>query len=81
MHIQTHENDARVLLHLNSYSVIQISDLPAAPIWEINTRLLSSSNRTIGARLRIRWNAIWPEEHDTVSELRAAQQNFIQVLR
>jgi hypothetical protein len=80
MRIHTHENNARLLFHLNSFSVIQISDLPAARLWEFDTRLLSSQNRIIGAEFRIRWNAIWPEPDDTIDELRAAQQNFIEIL-
>jgi hypothetical protein len=80
MRICSHENNARLLFHLNTFSVIQITDFPAAPIWEIDTRILTAQHRTIGARFRIRWNAIWPEPNDTVEELRAASKNFIELI-
>ncbi|MCC9603365.1 hypothetical protein LOC67_22680 [Stieleria sp. JC731] len=80
MRIYTHENRARLLFHLNAYSVIQISDLPAAPLWEISTRLLSFENRIVNAEFRIRWNAISPEPHDTIDELREALHQFIEIL-
>lgn len=80
MRIHTHENQARLLFHLNGLSVIQITDLPGAPIWEIDTRLLRGRSRMLGAEFRIRWNAIWPEPDDTGEELQAAQRNFLGIL-
>ena len=77
MRVCSYENDARLLFHLNALSVIQITDLPATPIWEIDTRILKAQHRSLGARFRIRWKAIWPEQNDTVEKLRAASKNFI----
>ena len=71
MRITEYENDAILLFHLNDVSVIQISDLPMQPTWEIPRRVLRGDNRRFGARFRIRWHGVWPEASDSIDELRA----------
>ena len=78
MRFKTYENSARLLFHLNGWSVIQLTDMPQPPLWEILTNQLPLEHRHLGAEFRIRWRAIYPDPTDTIEELRVARSQWLE---
>jgi hypothetical protein len=78
MRFRTYENSARLLFHLNGWSVIQLTDVPGPPQFEVLTHQIPLEHRQLGSEFRIRWRAIYPDPTDTIDELRAATSQWLE---
>ena len=85
MRVNTHENWARVLCHLNAgFLRVEMTDAVGdrinMPNFEVPKDNIPPHLRAVGSRFLLRWSAIWPEDHDTVDEYRDAMSKSFEVV-
>ena len=85
MRVNTYENWARVLCHLNGgFLRVEITDAAGdrinMPNFEVPVDNIPPHLRGIGSRFLLRWSVIWPEEHNTIDEQRAAMAKSFEVI-
>jgi hypothetical protein len=83
--INTHENRARVVHHLDgAYTMVEITDDEGArlnmPNFHMPTDVIPVRLRRIGSRFVLRWRTVWPEDGDSVDDLRAEHARAYEVI-
>lgn len=85
MKIITHENWAVVVHHLDdAYTMVEITDVCGVrlnmPNFHVPTSTIPPQLRRIGSRFLLRWRAVWPDESDSVAEIREQKAHRFEVI-
>lgn len=86
LRINTYENWGRVVCHKNGgLTVVEVTDADGSrlhmPQLELLTDCIPLALRPIGSRFLFQWDSIWPQESDTITELRARCRTAFRVLQ
>ena len=85
MKINTHENWALVVHHLDdAHTTVEITDASGVrlsmPYFHVPTSAIPIALRRIGSRFLLRWRAVWPNDSDSVADIREQMAHAFEVI-
>jgi hypothetical protein len=85
MRINVHENFVRVIHHLDgSYTMVEVTNDQRGrltmPNFKIPTDGIPTRLRQIGSRFMLRWQAVWPENGDSIDGIREKLASAYEVI-
>lgn len=85
MRINTHYNLVRVIHHLGGgYTMVEaMNDMGIRmnmPEFKIPTDGIPLQLRRIGSRFMLRWHAVWPDDSDSIDDIRAELAHAYEVI-